>query len=474
MKPRLIIAGGGPTALALAARAVGHWRPMVIDPAEDLKERFSHLPEVELLIGDATSTLVLKKATAESADHAVATTGDDEVNLEFCTLLRERHGLKTLISLVHDEEAVRRFRDRGVITVSRAASVASIVESLLDPGRRTTTDIGLGIGEIYEVTVQPHSPVIGKTLALLRPQSWILGAIYRDGALVVPHGHTTIESDDKCLLIGDPTILGGIADYFQRGGSEFPLQFGTRYCLVETPEGLPVDEARWLVENTEATGLAMFVDLRNQKSMVAHGDDIEVLAKDEDWPEGLVHQLDLLDSAGLVVAAPAPDWRDAFGFGNAWLAELLNQTYDPLLVARGTFPYKKILLSVAPGSGAQRTAELAVDVARKLDASLHAVGVCPAEIVSGEEYRPLMQRALDQARSISNLYSRELPCELLDGNPIHKIIEKAEGYDLLILGHRQHRRFSLIKPDVSRQIATRAPCSTLILPYQKDDPRLGR
>lgn len=473
MKPRLVIAGAGPTGRALARRTLAQWRPLVIDIRPEALERLVEVEGIETICGDATSTLVLKKADLEDVFSAVAATGSDEVNREFCRLLREMFGIRNFVALVHDPEVAEEFKEEGVTTVSRPISVASIIESHLDSGRRTTADVGLGIGEIYEVTVQSHSPVIGKTLRILRPQSWILGAIYREGELVVPHGNTQIEANDKCLLIGDPEVLPGIADYFQRGSSEFPLQFGTRYCLVDQPELPNLEECRWLVENTEAKGIGVLHNgqgiPQEVKEAFPEGTEMSWRNLTEDWPANLMERGDQLDCAMMIVSSNSVDWRDRMGFGNKALVNLLDQTPEPVLISRGSHPYKRILLAVSPSPGSRRADELAVDVARKFEAELTAVGVLNTDFVVGPEYKAELEAALEAARSVAHLYSIKIDTQLVEGNPVHQILDMCKDYDLLIVAHRRQRRFSMTQVDVSRHLVLRAPCSVMALPFMKDD-----
>lgn len=476
MKPILIIAGGGPSGRAIARRCIARWKPTVVDMDET---HLGYLSEegIEKVAGDCTSTLVLKKTPIAQARAVVAATGSDEVNYEFCRLAREIYKVKNIVALVHHVEEADQFREADFIPVSRPSSVAAIVESQLDSGRRTTTDIGLGIGEIMEVTVQSHSPVIGKTLAILRPKSWLLAAIYRDGELVVPHGTTEILENDRCLLTGDPAVLPDIAEYFQRGSSEFPLQFGTRYAVLESGDTSVVEEGKYLLENTNATGLRLFV--RHGKGAtslgVATSDgsyDIGTYTLGPEWPDNIDEVGDKLDIAAHIVGHRPLSWTQKFGLSRRPLYQILERSSEPILISRGTQPYKRILLAVSPGLGSIRAAELAVDVARKLEATVTIVVACPAELVAGGAFRAEAEEALDRATGIASLYGLAVETEILEGNEVNQICAKAADYDLLLVGHRRHRKFTFLKPDVSMLIAARSPVSTMVLPYLPRD--LGR
>ncbi|MEW6283531.1 MAG: TrkA family potassium uptake protein, partial [Candidatus Eremiobacterota bacterium] len=208
-KPLLLIAGVGSTGRLLIERLLPRWSVCAIDRDPGALERvgaLTHEPTFSTVCGDATSTLVLRQAGLERAYAVLAVTGDDEVNLEVCRLA-EGAGVRRRLALANDVGRVEEFERAGHTAVSRPLSLAGALQSRLEEGKRTTADVGTGRGEIYEVTVLPHSPVIGKTLSELRPQSWLVGAIYRKETLVVPHGSTQIQEGDRVLLVGDPAIV---------------------------------------------------------------------------------------------------------------------------------------------------------------------------------------------------------------------------------------------------------------------------
>ena len=473
MKPILIIAGGGPSGRAIAKRCSTRWQATVVD-VEAKNLEFLEGLDIATVQGDCTSTLVLKKTPIEEARAVVAATGSDEVNFEFCRLAREIYNVPNVVSLVHHSEEQARFREADYVPISRPSSVAAIVESQLDSGRRTTTDIGLGIGEIMEVTVQSSSPVIGKTLAILRPKAWLLAAIYRDGQLVVPHGTTVIEENDRCLLTGDPAVLPDIAEYFQRGSSEFPLQFGTRYAVTDPEVEEVVEEAKYLMANTNASGIRLLhrPNAHNNSVSVTPTDaelDISSYHLEQEYMTCIQEVGDMLDLAAHVVAPRKVSWTGKKGLSLKPLYSLLEHTSEPVLIARGTHPYKKILLAVSPGLASIRVAELAVDIARKLEASLTIAAACPAELVAGTTFRKEAEEALERATGLASLYGLATKTEILEGNEVNQVCARAKEFDLLIIGHKRNRKFTLLKPDVSTLLASLASVSTMVLPYLPSD-----
>ena len=472
MKPIILIAGSGPSGRAVADRCLARWQPTIIDTSKEDLEMMT-TEGVEKVLGDCTSTLVLRKTPIEQAVAVVGATGSDEVNFEFCRLAKELYSIRNCISLVHDNEAAVRFEEADIIAVSRPTSVAHIVESQLDTGRRTTTDIGLGIGEIMEVTVQPHSPVIGKTLRLLRPQAWLLAAIYREGKLVVPHGTTEIQANDKCLLTGDPMVLPDIAEYFQRGSSEFPLQFGTRFAVLESKNEHPFAEASYLLESTSATGLRVLSREKNASTLSVPttdgSKDVSSYYVGPTWPKNMLEVGDELDIATHIIPPPEVSVLQKYGLRSNPILKILEKTSEPVLLSRGSFPYKRILLAVSPGLPSLRAAELAVALARMFESELTIVGANPAAMVAGEAFKPELEKALERGRGVASLYGLAAETEIVEGNPVRQICEKSGDFDLLVVAHRRDVKFSLMKPDVSKLIAIQARCSVMVLPYSPED-----
>lgn len=421
-KPRIIIAGAGQSGRALSSRLQSLWDVVVVD-LEGSKEIL--LPGVTFVLGDVTSSLVLKQAGMEGAAAAVALTGRDEVNLEFCRLACRIYQVPQVLSTTRQSDQLIAFEELGVLTMSRPDSVASNLQSRLERGKRTTADVGLGQGEILEVTVLPNSPVIGKSMIDLSPQAWLVAAIYRKGTLVVPHGATCVQEGDRVLLVGDPAILPSIADFFRAGESEFPLQFGNK-IVITNPR--VATEAQYLADHTKALGTTT-----------------------------------AYEEAGCVTLLPPQrHWLDNLGLTRSAFLQQVESPRVPVLLARGTFPYQSIVVAVSQGRGGE--VELAIDVARMLGVSkITAVVVLPPTLVSGADRLQELEEALERSVQLGKAYRIEVIPVTLLGNPIHQLLEFSRDFHLLVMGHRSGRGVKLTRPDVSRLLILKSQISTLVL-----------
>ena len=449
----LLVAGFGETGRVVAEQLGQQWQVGYIEIDSQLTQGDN------VLEGDATSLLVLRRAGTERAKAVLAATRSDEVNLEFCRLAKTHFGVETRVAVIGDLQNLETFKAEGIEVIHRGSSLASSAASRLKTGTRAPENVGLGEGEICEVDVAPGSTAIGKTPAMLNPQSWLIAAIYRQQRLIVPHGNTVIHEGDRVLLVGQPEILKGVSNYFRAGTSEFPLQYGATvigllkdgYCRKTA------DEVEYLSHNTEAAGFKLFKPSKDEG-----GGEVEPRAF---HPTGLSKFLDEVDSGCCVLPAPRSRWYHGFGFGARELFGLVEAHNEPVLISRGSFPYKKMVLGVRPGLASRFAAEMAVDLARGLNCSITAVGVVPSELVTGTGYQKAIRACLAEVIRLGDVYGLQVEVRVLYGNPVHTLEEISQEHDLLVLAHRRKRRTTLIRPDVSRHLILRARCSTLCLSH---------
>ncbi|MGM9997967.1 MAG: NAD-binding protein [Candidatus Bruticola sp.] len=453
-KPKALLVGLGRTGQEVAKRLLNSWQLIAVDKDEKTVSacRQSLGEEgIEFICGDVSSLLVLRRAKANEVKMAVSILGDDEATEIFCLLMRHEFDIAFLYAQVVNEKNVDKIKQLGVEVSCRSSAMASVLAAQIDSSRKIAGDIGLGIGEISEIKILPNSAVIGRSLMQLHPQSYLVGAIYRKGKLVVPHGQTVFEADDRVVLIGDPAVLPRIANYFRSGFSSFPMPYGSKFMTLGYEEKPPVEvstEAAWLAES-----------VKDKESIV---EPLIWQAPNIKQPE--LHKILEEQDCGCLAVADAPFnmWQLMGLFSNK-LMDILNRANRPCLIARGSCPYRRIVHVVTPRH--PRSLELALVLVRSLGLSFICLAVKPEEMVAGEEQNDELQNSLQRAVKISSLYSVTAESVCLEGNPVHKVTEFLQDSDLLVIAHRQNHRFSLMAPDVSRQIIMRSKCSVMVLPH---------
>ena len=243
----------------LARRLVSSWNVIGIDTNPVHGQRDDLPKAMSFVHGDACNPVVLRRAGCEDADVLVATTHDDEINLQAIKAGLEL-GIPRSVVLIRRPENQQVAENLGAEPVLGSVHIASAIESRLQEGIRFTGDIGLGLGEIIEATVLPGSTSAGLSLKQLSPQRWLIAAVYRNNNLVIPHGDTVLQEGDRVLLVGEPEVLPGAAELIRTGLPKFPLRFGSR-VLVSLCKDVPetyLEEALYLASASKAEDADFF------------------------------------------------------------------------------------------------------------------------------------------------------------------------------------------------------------------------
>lgn len=426
----------------------------------DLPKNFG----ARFLRGDATSNLVLKDAGVATAYALVAATPIDDVNLEVARLAVGA-GVPEVLCRLHDPARVVEAVALGARAVSAPEAMASAIVTRLPSVVVTTSEVGLGKGDIVQVRVLPGSPVVNNRIRDIATREYLVAAIYRDGKLVVPHGDTTIEPNDQVLLVGEPETLGAVAQYFRLGGAQFPHQFGRAVVVWSDAERTAViEEAAWIRQVTN-TSAFLRVAMPDAKPATAEPWPVQLLAEGvrKDGSATAKGLEPVKEShPGLFVIAPPQKglFRET---GVAPLRSLLDTAQAPILIARGSHPYSKILVAVTDGASSWRGLELAVDIARLLGSQITAVHVTPPRFIGGERREATAQKVRARVEDLGRLFDVELECLLLEGNPVHQVTKLADEYQLLVAARPRQHADTYLKPDVGLRMVQGCKCSAILL-----------
>ncbi len=481
---RIFVVGMGQTGRDLISRIEREVELFGLDVDQKKLDKAKPLEtkgNVKLFLKDGASRLTWKELGLREDDTVVTVTPRDETNLEVARVTREYARVRQVIGLLNNLDYAENYSQAGMETVTRARVVASFIENRLFRDRRTATNIGLSQGEIMEVPVLPGSSVTGRSLRTFRARPWLVGAIYRNDELIVPHGNTVIKEGDRVLLIGEPHILNGIADFFKMGEPDFPLQYGpkigvlTAYAGKDKYEAL-VSESNFLARSSRATSVVMLSLPGIEEPDVDMADKIcggtgvtcepAFFSEEEEkhWPKGLQAQ----DFGCLVMSPGRFGLLKRLGIFSSLLLRILEQADYPVLLSRGTFPYEKILAPVSTRFHPVRVTQLAVDMARLFNARLEAVTVTEPAFSAGKEAVEEQKRMVDRLVEYSELYNLKVKMNHREGNPIKETVKLAGGYNLVVLGYRKGYRGFFPRLDIALEIMARVSCSVMILPYAEE------
>ena len=143
-------------------------------------------------------------------------------------------------------------------------------------------------------------------------------------------------------------------------------------------------------------------------------------------------------------------------------ATLCDSLQAPILFARTSQPYKRILLPVSDSDLNIHSAETAIDITRQLEATLTAINVDLPRYISGLPEEDIHSEVVP-IRRLSELYEVPLDYRHREGNPIRQLLKEATQHDLVVVARRWGRRDNFFDPDVALRIARAASCSVLVI-----------
>ncbi len=477
---KAIVVGAGGTTRELLRRLGELWEITVIDTDEDRLAAASAVRKITAVVGDGSSALVLRRAGLVEADALIAAAGDDDANIEAVKIANEA-GLLRVVGVAADPERLAEYRSLDVDVYAPDQLTARHVEVQLEPRRVSSTAFAQGKAEAIEFVVSPDSPVAGQRLRHLHSKTWVVAAVLRDGALIIPQGSTRFAAGDRVTVVGAAADYAGIVDTFTSGESRFPLNFGRKVAVVlDSPEDLEatVAEAMSLVRNSQAeTLLVVHRDLRTERDVGKVEEIEELLAKLETKSDGVAIETRPIQgspSAGLiqlvvddnigVVAVPAPHGGEMMG--RIRVARTIN-TYGkagvPVLLSRARHPYASMLVPAertVPGEAAGRAA---IDLARSAGATLTGVSVVPPTFVSGSD-------AIEEARSAAAWLREEAAVQgvhvrrrVRQGNPVRILDELSNTVSLLVMSMPE-LPMAPWRVDVTGHVVRRVESSVMLVP----------
>jgi trk system potassium uptake protein TrkA len=203
---KVIIAGGGNVGMQLAERLEGHHRVKIIErDAGRCQYLAKSLIGTIVLRGDAGDADLLREEDIENTDVFCALTNDEEANI-LSAILAKRLGVRKTIAIVNSPSYVDLVQDTEIdIAVSPAqVTIGALLTHIRRGDVETVHSLRCGAAEAIELSVHGDSRssrVIGRPMGkLVLPPGASIGAIARQGRLILPHHDTLIEQEDRIVL----------------------------------------------------------------------------------------------------------------------------------------------------------------------------------------------------------------------------------------------------------------------------------
>ena len=203
---RLLIFGGGNIGLFLAGEIERNhpWvnaKVIEIDP-QRAELAASQLGNTVVLLGDVLDSDILEEANVAATETVVAVTNDDETNI-LASLLAKRYGCQRAVTLINKDTYEPLVTNLGidVVVSPRNITVSTILQHVRRGRIHSVHTLREGFGELIEAEAMETSPLVGVPIKDANlPSGVMFGAIVRDGEMVVPHGDTVVQANDRVVL----------------------------------------------------------------------------------------------------------------------------------------------------------------------------------------------------------------------------------------------------------------------------------
>ncbi|MFW6018600.1 MAG: Trk system potassium transporter TrkA [Halapricum sp.] len=202
----VLIIGGSEIAFETADILCGEGiTPRLVEPDADRARRLAEaLPNATVFENDPTDQEFLTREHIDDVDVTIAALESDEKNL-LSALLAKRLGADRSVAIVEDGDYSDLFEAVGVdVAVNpREAIAEEITRFTRERHAENVALIEHDRAEVLEVEVDEESVLVGRPIhesVRELPDGVVIGAIARDGALVIPRGDTIIEDGDHIVV----------------------------------------------------------------------------------------------------------------------------------------------------------------------------------------------------------------------------------------------------------------------------------
>ena len=465
---KVIIVGAHGEAKELINRVSSGWSISVIDLDQEKLRNFTTNRQIDKIQGDATSSLVLKKAGLDEATAIVTLTLSDEVNLEILKIAKQNNILR-LSSIINDSSHIDKFKELDVELVEPDILLARRFEHILEPRRVVSQAFAGGRAEAIEIEISSDSPVRGKKLREIGSDYYIVGALLRKGKVIIPHGDTEIETGDLVTIVLQSGAFSNVINLFSGSESRFPLEFGKDIVVVlDNEKNLKnLSESEFFIRNTKATSLKVITkeDLF-ENNLESTEETLKAVLKDQEFDITYKNKISNKDLENFVnensigtIFYPVEDSISKSKIKS--LISIANKSKIPVLFSRSTYPYKTIGLLINDNFNENSSNSIAFDLSSTMSAKLAGVIINqPTFLQSDGE-----QKVSDTVQKLQDLalsHEVQLDFENFEGNEAKIFTDQTSSYDLSIIGSNSSQSWQDRK--VIEFVSTNSNSSVLYIP----------
>ena len=224
---KIIIYGATSTSTQLALALEENMRDVcIIEPSREKAHRAAdQLTRTVVQHGSGTDMDLFNEINMKDADFFLALSHDDENNI-LSALLAKKYGAKRALVITHDPEYLPILDSIGMdITINPRLITVSAILKHLRKGQVMSVFKLIEDAEVMEIGVQEDSSIANKLIGKINfPKGAIIGALLRQGEMLLPNDEVTIEAGDSVIVVALPGTIEKIEKLFGRKRSFLPFR----------------------------------------------------------------------------------------------------------------------------------------------------------------------------------------------------------------------------------------------------------
>jgi Trk K+ transport system NAD-binding subunit len=420
-------------------------------------------PGVECHNGAAGSLSTWKKLNLNRLKYIISTLRDKDLNLELCQIARDTFDLRIPIIILVDQDIEDNiFAPFNVSLVNPLKPGIHLLLKELGQHVTRAVNMGLGQGELIEVSIKARSHLVDRKLKYLKPKQWHISALYRNGQLIMPGGTCSLKIGDRVVLVGDPKVLENVSTILLKGLPQFPLQYGKDIVFpLHVAFSASMDEAIYWQKTSKARRI-QFVPFKKKLSP-AFTDKIKAHVEqfDIEKPIELFKEIFMLSLDTGVLVVPAG--KGCLKYSRTRMA--FKKSRKPFLLSRLVFPYEGVVISLN-GPDPVQAMQTGIEIAKLLKKPYRVVYVTLPKEMRGREEDQRLRLRRHIISDFEGIYKKSIDYKVLEGNPVRQTLTylKPLKNQLLVIVTDPGDRISVLTPNVPYLVAKKTHLSTLVIP----------
>lgn len=208
---RVMIVGAGATgtALATALDRTGINVKIIDKDARQCLALAEQLGKITIINGDGTDRDLLQEENVDGVDFFVAITGDEESNV-LISLLGKGLGAQKTITRIDKLSYMPLVSAIGIDTIisSRLSAIRAILQYIRRGKIISVAPLKGEHAEAIEAEALETSGIVNVPLAEVKfPRGSLLGAVVRNGEIIIPRGDTVIMPGDRIIIFALRKVL---------------------------------------------------------------------------------------------------------------------------------------------------------------------------------------------------------------------------------------------------------------------------